>query len=132
MLARWVTWLESRTWPSPWRETCRTSAPPKRPSETSAAPTRWPRPGPAALEARQRVRAGAGDDPDRHAAPDARTRRFHPPRPALRPSGTARRDWLGSRLVSATARPATNRWLVLVVGGIANINPEEQPAMAGA
>ena len=29
MLARWVTWLESRTWPAPWRETCSTSTPAK-------------------------------------------------------------------------------------------------------
>ena len=56
----------------------------------------------------------------------------NPPRPALRPLRDGPGDWLGSRLVSATARPATNRWLVLVVGVIANINSEKQPAMAGA
>ena len=38
MFARCVTWLESRTWPAPWRETCATSAPANVPRETRASP----------------------------------------------------------------------------------------------
>src|SRR5271168_5141063 len=39
-LARWLTWLERRRWPSPWRETCTTSAPRQRPLVTSTVPKR--------------------------------------------------------------------------------------------
>ena len=38
MFARCVTWLESRGWPAPWRETCSTSTPAHVPRETSASP----------------------------------------------------------------------------------------------
>ena len=38
MFAWWVTWLDSRRWPSPWRATCSTSAPANRPSVTTAGP----------------------------------------------------------------------------------------------
>ena len=40
MFARCVTWLESRTWPTPWRETCATSTPANVPRDTSASPQR--------------------------------------------------------------------------------------------
>ena len=38
MFARCVTRFESRRWPSPWRETCSTSAPANEPRETSVSP----------------------------------------------------------------------------------------------
>src|SRR5918997_6362002 len=38
MLARWVTPLESRACPAPWREMWRTSTPAKEPRETNASP----------------------------------------------------------------------------------------------
>ena len=69
MLARCVTRLESRAWPASWRETCSTSVPANVPRETSASPQSVATgSGPGALEARQRVRPRAGDDPDRHGA----------------------------------------------------------------
>ena len=53
MLARWGTWLDSRMWPSPWREMCSTSTPPNVPRDTYASPhSRRRRPGRRALEAR--------------------------------------------------------------------------------
>ena len=38
MFARWVTWLESRGCPAPWREMCSTSTPAHVPRETNASP----------------------------------------------------------------------------------------------
>ena len=69
MLARCVTRLESRRWPSPWRETCSTSAPANVPArDQRLAPVGGDRLGPGGFEPRQRVGARARDDPDRHGA----------------------------------------------------------------
>ncbi len=67
MFAWWVTWLDSRRWPSPWRATCRTSAPANRPSVTTAGPNGVSTSsGAPASRSGQRVGARPGDDPDPH------------------------------------------------------------------
>ena len=67
MLARWVTWLESRTCPAPWRRRAdldagELAAGDRHRRTASRRRSAW------RLEARQRVGPRAGDDRDRHGA----------------------------------------------------------------